>query len=50
MKMLKRFIYILQAPLFGIYMCLPFLWIINLPYWIITGRNLMNDWCEYNEI
>ena len=43
-------IYILQAPLFFVYMCIPFLWVIGLPYWVFTGRNLMKDWCRYNEI
>ena len=50
MKILKRFIYILQTPLFFLYMCLPVFWIIDLPYWIITGKSLMKDWCKYNEI
>ena len=50
MKVFKRFIYVLQAPLFFIYMCLPFFWVINIPYWIITGRNLTKDWCQYNDV
>ena len=49
MKILLRLVYVLQAPLFFIYMCLPFLWIINIPYWILTGRDLMEDWFQYNE-
>ena len=43
-------IYILQSLLFFVYMCIPFFWIIGLPYWAFTGRDLMEDWCRYNEI
>lgn len=40
-----RLMYLLLVPVFMIYMMLPPLWIIGIPYWIITGRNLMKDWC-----
>ena len=50
MKIIIRLIYILQAPLFVAYMLLPFLWIIDIPYWAITNRNLMMDWCKFNGI
>ena len=49
-NILNRLIYVLQAPIFFVYMCLPFFWIINIPYWIITERNLMKDWCQYNDV
>jgi hypothetical protein len=50
MKIVKRLIYIVQAPLFFLYVSLPFLWVLDLPYWVFTGRSLMDDWCEYNEV
>ena len=50
MQILSRLIYVIQAPIFFIYMCLPFLWILEVPYWILTGRSLMKDWCQYNGV
>ena len=50
MNILNRMIYILQIPLFFVYMIIPFFWVIGIPYWIFTGRNLMKDWCWYNGI
>lgn len=41
-----RLVYLLSAPIFMIYMMFPPLWIIGIPYWIITDRDLMKDWCE----
>jgi hypothetical protein len=49
-SILNRLIYVLQTPLFFVYMCIPFLWVIDMPYWIFTGKNLMNDWSKYNGI
>jgi hypothetical protein len=50
MKTLKRLIYVLQVPVFFVYLYIPFLRIFDLPYWVFSGRNLMDDWCVYNEI
>jgi hypothetical protein len=41
-----RLILVILAPLFMIYMMFPPLWIIEIPYWIITDRDLMEDWCK----
>ena len=41
-----RLVYLLVAPIFMIYMMFPPLWIIGIPYWIITNRDLMKDWCK----
>jgi hypothetical protein len=41
-----RLIWVVLAPIFMIYMMLPPLWIIGIPYWIITDRDLMEDWCK----
>lgn len=41
-----RLVYLLVAPIFIIYMMFPPLWIIGIPYWIITDRDLMKDWCK----
>jgi hypothetical protein len=50
MKVLSRLFYVTQAPLFFIYMLIPPLWLLDMPYWIFTKRNLMDDWCKYNEV
>jgi len=39
-----RLIIVLLAPLFMCYMMLPPLWLLGIPYWILTNRSLMNDW------
>ncbi len=41
-----RLMWFILAPIFMIYMMFPPLWIIGIPYWIITGRDLMKDWCK----
>ena len=41
-----RLIWLVVAPIFMIYMMFPPLWIIGIPYWIITDRDLMKDWCK----
>ena len=41
-----RLILVILAPIFMIYMMFPPLWLIGIPYWIITERNLMKDWCK----
>ena len=46
MGIIKRFLYIIFAPVFMIYIVCPPLWILNIPYWIITDRDLMDDLCK----
>jgi hypothetical protein len=41
-----RLIWVILVPIFMIYMLFPALWLIGIPYWIITGRELMKDWCK----
>ena len=41
-----RLVYFLFAPIFMIYMLFPTLWIIGIPYWILTNRDLMKDLCK----
>ena len=41
-----RLIWVILAPIFMIYMMFPPLWLIGIPYWIITDRDLMEDWCK----
>jgi len=41
-----RLLWLVVAPIFMIYMMFPPLWIIGIPYWIITDRDLMKDWCK----
>lgn len=50
MTILKRLLYIIQIPLFVLYIAIPLFWILEIPYWIITGRNLRKDWFKYNKI
>jgi hypothetical protein len=45
-----RLIWVVLAPIFMIYMMLPPLWIIGIPYWIITDRDLMEDWCKMYDV
>jgi hypothetical protein len=50
MGILNRLFWLIQLPLFIVYMCIPFFWILGIPYWVLTNGNLMNDWCKYNGI
>ena len=50
MKIFKRLIYIIQAPIFLVYVMFPLLWVLDIPYWILTGRDLWEDWWGYNNI
>jgi hypothetical protein len=41
-----RLLFVVGAPFFMVYMLFPPLWLLGLPYWIITDRDLMTDWCK----
>jgi hypothetical protein len=42
----KRAIWFIGFPIYCIYMMIPIFWIFNIPYWVITGRDLMDDFSK----
>lgn len=44
--MLSRLLYVICAPIWLIYMGFPILWLLDIPYWILTNRSLMKDVCK----
>ena len=41
-----RLIIIVGIPFYMVYMMFPPLWLLGIPYYILTGRELMKDWCK----
>lgn len=50
MKIIYRLVYVILSPLYVVYMLFPPFWILNIPYWVITGRNLMKDFRKMYEV
>jgi hypothetical protein len=49
MKALKRLLYVVQFLFFICFVCLPPLWLIlGFPYWVLSGKDLWDDWWNFN--
>ena len=48
MKAFKRLFYIVQFLFFICYVCLPPLWLLGFPYWVLSGKDLWDDWWNFN--
>lgn len=47
-QFLLRLLFTIQFPLFVIYSFIPIFWLLEIPYWIILGRSLWEDWWKLN--
>ena len=45
--MIIRFMRVLLAPFFIIYVGIPIFWLLDIPYWIITERRMKNDFYDF---
>jgi hypothetical protein len=39
----NRLIWLIGFPFYCIYMMIPLFWLLDIPYWVITERDLMKD-------
>lgn len=42
-KFFSRLIWTLFLPLYVAYLVFPPIWVLNIPYWVLTDRDLFND-------